>query len=99
MGGFVFQVACLRLAANEPLFGVYAVPVDWAVLRQNLRVVEVHMVSTVTSPPRIFYPFNQYITMLTAFKLLPQIPHSEIFWNFAQSIFSKPTISSEAGMC
>ncbi len=29
MGGFAFQVACLRLVANEPLFGVYAVPVDW----------------------------------------------------------------------
>ncbi len=39
MGGFAFQVACLRLVANEPLFGVYAVPVDWPVLRQNLRVV------------------------------------------------------------
>ncbi len=44
MGGFAFQVACLRLEANEPLLGVYAVPVDWQVLRQNLRVVEVHMV-------------------------------------------------------
>ncbi len=32
-------------------------------------------------------------------KLLPLMPHSEIFWNFAQSIFSKPTIPSEAGMC
>ncbi len=40
MGGFAFQVACLRLVANEPLFGVYAVPVDWPVLRQNLKVVE-----------------------------------------------------------
>ncbi len=29
MGGFAFQVACLRLVANEPLFGVYAVPVDF----------------------------------------------------------------------
>ncbi len=44
MGGFAFQVACLRLVAYEPLFGVYAVPVDWPVLRQNLRVVEVHMI-------------------------------------------------------
>ncbi len=44
MGGFTFQVACLRLVAYEPLFGVYAVPVDWPALRQNLRVVEVHMV-------------------------------------------------------
>ncbi len=44
MGGFAFQVACLRLVDNEPLFGVYAVPVDWPVLRQNLRVDEVHMV-------------------------------------------------------
>ncbi len=44
MGGFAFQVACLRLVANEALFGVYAVPVDWPALRQNLRVVEVHMV-------------------------------------------------------
>ncbi len=44
MGGFAFQVACLRLVANEPLFGGHAVPVDWPVLRQNLRVVEVHMV-------------------------------------------------------
>ncbi len=33
MGGFAFQVACLRLVANEPLFGVYAVPVDWPVLK------------------------------------------------------------------
>ncbi len=41
MGGFAFQVACLRLVSNEPLFGVYAVPLDWPVLRQNLRVVEV----------------------------------------------------------
>ncbi len=39
MGGFAFQVACLRLVANEPLFGVYAI-VDWPVLRQNLRVTE-----------------------------------------------------------
>ncbi len=23
MGGFAFQVACLRLVANEPLFGVW----------------------------------------------------------------------------
>ncbi len=44
MGGFAFQVACLRLVANEPFFGVYAVPVDWPVLRQNLSVFEVHMV-------------------------------------------------------
>ncbi len=44
MGGFAFQNARLRLVANEPLFSVYAVPVDWPVLRQNLRVVEVHMV-------------------------------------------------------
>ncbi len=44
MGGFGFQVACLRLVANEPLFGFYAVPVDWPVLRQNLRVVDAHMV-------------------------------------------------------
>ncbi len=40
MNGF----ACLRMVANEPLFGIYAVPVDWPVLRQNLRTVEVHMV-------------------------------------------------------
>ncbi len=45
MGGFAFQVACLRLLANEPLVGVYSVPVDWPALRQNLRVVEVHMCS------------------------------------------------------
>ncbi len=44
MGGFAFQVARLRLVVNEPLLGVYSVPVDWLVLRQNLRVVEVHMV-------------------------------------------------------
>ncbi len=25
MSGFAFQVACLRLVANEPLFGIYAV--------------------------------------------------------------------------
>ncbi len=43
MGGFAFQVACLRLVANEPLVCVYAVPVDWPALRQNLRIVEVHM--------------------------------------------------------
>ncbi len=43
MDGLAFQVACLRLVANEPLFGVYAVPVDWPVLRQKHRVVEVHM--------------------------------------------------------
>ncbi len=42
MSGFVFQVACLRLVANEPLFGIYAAPVDWPVLRQTLRIVEVH---------------------------------------------------------
>ncbi len=41
MGGFAFQVACLRLVAKELLFGIYAVPVDWPVLTQNLRVVEV----------------------------------------------------------
>ncbi len=28
MSGFSFQVACLQLVANEPLFGIYAVPVD-----------------------------------------------------------------------
>ncbi len=28
MSGFAFQVACLRLVANEPLFGIYAVHVD-----------------------------------------------------------------------
>ncbi len=44
MGGFAFQVACLRLVANEPLFSVFAAPVDWPVPRQNLRVVDVHMV-------------------------------------------------------
>ncbi len=44
MGGFGFPVACLRLVANEPLVGVFAVPVDWPILRQNLRVVEAHMV-------------------------------------------------------
>ncbi len=44
MDGFSFQVACLRLVANEPLFGVYAVPVGWPALRQNLRIVEVHVV-------------------------------------------------------
>ncbi len=30
--------------AEEPLFGIHAVPVDWPVLRQDLRIVEVHMV-------------------------------------------------------
>ncbi len=44
MGGFAFQVACLRQVSNKPLFGVYAAPVDWPVLRQNLRVLKVHMV-------------------------------------------------------
>ncbi len=43
MSGFAFQVACLRLVANELLFGVYVVPVNWPVLRQILRVVEVHI--------------------------------------------------------
>ncbi len=43
LGGFAFQVSCLRLVANEPLFGVNMVPVDWPELRQNLRVVAVHM--------------------------------------------------------
>ncbi len=28
MSGLAFQVACLQQVANEPLFGVYAVPVD-----------------------------------------------------------------------
>ncbi len=28
---------------NEPLCGIYAVPADWPVLRQNLSIVEVHM--------------------------------------------------------
>ncbi len=42
MSGFAFQVAFLRLVANEPLLGIYAVPVDWPVLRQNLKIV--HMV-------------------------------------------------------
>ncbi len=41
MGGFAFQVTCLRLVANEPLFRIHAVPVDWPVLIQNLRIVEV----------------------------------------------------------
>ncbi len=44
MGGFAFQVTCVRLVANELLFGVYAVPVDWPILKLNLRVVEAHMV-------------------------------------------------------
>ncbi len=35
MSGFAFQVACLRLGANEPLFGVYVVPVDFANLSEN----------------------------------------------------------------
>ncbi len=39
MGDFTFQVACLRLLADEPLFGFHAVPVDWPVLRQDLRIV------------------------------------------------------------
>ncbi len=43
MDDFAFQFTCLRLVANEPLFGVYAVPVDWPVIRQNPTVVEVHM--------------------------------------------------------
>ncbi len=44
MSGFAFSVACLRLVANEPLFGIYVVPLDWPELRQNLRIAEVHMV-------------------------------------------------------
>ncbi len=39
MSGFASQVACLRLVANEPLFSIYAVPIDWPVLRQKLRIV------------------------------------------------------------
>ncbi len=39
MSGFTFQVAFLRLVANEPFFGIYAVPVDWPVLRQILMIV------------------------------------------------------------
>ncbi len=37
MSSCAFQVACLRLVADEPLFGILAVPVDWPVLWQNLR--------------------------------------------------------------
>ncbi len=44
MNGFASLVACLLLVANEPLFGSYEVPVDWPVLRQNLRVVKIHVV-------------------------------------------------------
>ncbi len=29
---------------NEPMFGIYAVPVDWPLLRLNLRIVKVHVV-------------------------------------------------------
>ncbi len=36
MSGFAFQVAYLRLVANEPLFGIY--------VRQNLKIVEVPIV-------------------------------------------------------
>ncbi len=43
MSGFAFQVACPRLVANEPLFGIYAVSVNWPVLKQILRIVEVHI--------------------------------------------------------
>ncbi len=32
--------------ADEPLFFIHAVPVDWPVLRQDLRFVKVHMVSS-----------------------------------------------------
>ncbi len=42
MSGFAFPVVFLRLVANEPLLGIYAVPVDLRVLRQNLKIV--HMV-------------------------------------------------------
>ncbi len=42
MSGFAFQVARLRLVANEPLFGMLAVPVDWPVLWQNLRTDQIH---------------------------------------------------------
>ncbi len=41
MGGFTFQVACLRLVANKPLFGVHSIPVGWPVLRQNLNMAEI----------------------------------------------------------
>ncbi len=44
MSGFAFQVTCLRLVANEPLFGIYAVPLDWQVYGQNVRIVIVYMV-------------------------------------------------------
>ncbi len=42
--GIAFQVACPPLVPNEPLFDIYAAPVDWPVLRQNLRIVNVHLV-------------------------------------------------------
>ncbi len=44
MSGFAFPVAFLRLVANEPLLGIYAVPVGWRVLRQNLKTVHMEFI-------------------------------------------------------
>ncbi len=44
MSDFAFSVVCLRLMANQPLFVIYMVTVNWPVLRQNLNIVEIHMV-------------------------------------------------------
>ncbi len=44
MSGFAFSAACLRLVANEQLYFIYAVPVDWPILRQNLSIADIHMV-------------------------------------------------------
>ncbi len=39
MSGFVFQVACLRLLANEPWFGISAVPKFIKLIIKNVQVV------------------------------------------------------------
>ncbi len=56
--GITFQVACPPLVPNEPLFGIYAAPVDSSVLGQNLRFVKVHLV---------FYCGNSYLFVVPSF--------------------------------
>ncbi len=44
MSGFASYCTSLQLVPDEPMFGIYTVPVDRPVLRQNLRIVKVDMV-------------------------------------------------------
>ncbi len=69
MGGFAFQVACLRLVANEPLFGVYAVPLDWPVLRQNRRVVLFHVVFSFSDMKGYSGDAFEFCSLLVVFRL------------------------------